>query len=133
MGATDARSGKPKVRGEYHVDVERTACLVVVKPDRVNRFGLHRSRGRLTSHAPSDAKTQFTRRLRMPTLTGDKKRAAIPKRRQKHHSYNENVDESANLIADEPVEIEEERPAEENESLQRAEDDTKPETPTFEE
>jgi hypothetical protein len=69
----------------------------------------------------------------MPTLTGDKKRAAIPKRRQKHHSYNENVDESANLIADEPVEIEEERPAEENESLQRAEDDTKPETPTFEE
>ncbi len=42
----------------------------------------------------------------------------IPKRQQKHYSYNESVDESAELITNEPVEVEKESPAEENESIE---------------
>jgi hypothetical protein len=57
----------------------------------------------------------------------------IPKRRQKHYSYDENVDEPAKLIEDEPVEIEEEIPAEENEPLETIENDDNVETPAFEE
>jgi hypothetical protein len=56
-----------------------------------------------------------------------------PKRRQKHYSYDESVNEAAKLIDDEPADVEEEVPAEENEPLQRVEDDTAPDTPAFEE
>jgi len=38
-----------------------------------------------------------------------------PKWRERHYSYDESVNEPAKLIEDEPVEIEEEGPAEENE------------------
>jgi hypothetical protein len=58
---------------------------------------------------------------------------AIGPKRQKHYSYNENIDEPAKLIADEPVEIEREVPAEERESVERSKDNGKPESPAFEE
>lgn len=45
-----------------------------------------------------------------------------PKSRKHRHSFNENVDEPAKLIEGEPVDIEEERPAQENESVQQVEE-----------
>lgn len=45
----------------------------------------------------------------------------IPKR-QKHHAFDESVDEPAGLIADQPAEIEEEIPAEENEPVETVEE-----------
>ena len=57
----------------------------------------------------------------------------IGPKRQKHDSSNENVDKPAKLIADEPVEIESEAPAQENESVERSEDNGKSESPAFEE
>lgn len=47
-----------------------------------------------------------------------------PKRQPQRSSYDESVDEPATLIEDEPVEIEEERPAEENPPVERIENDT---------
>jgi len=54
-------------------------------------------------------------------------------KRQKHYSYNENVDEPAKLIEDEPVEIEREVPAEDKEPVESSEGDEKPASPAFEE
>jgi hypothetical protein len=48
-------------------------------------------------------------------------REIVPKRRQKHYSYDESLDEAGKLIADEPVEIEREVPAEENEPVEGTE------------
>ena len=48
-------------------------------------------------------------------------RAIVPKRRQKHYSYDESLNEPGKLIADEPVEIEHEVPAEENEPVEGTE------------
>jgi hypothetical protein len=48
-------------------------------------------------------------------------------------SYNEGVDEPANLIAEEPVEVEEEIPAEENESVERIDDHDRFEPPMLDE
>lgn len=56
-----------------------------------------------------------------------------PKLKQKHHSYDESVDESANVIESEPVDIEGEVPAEENEPIERNEEGEKSETPAFKE
>jgi hypothetical protein len=56
-----------------------------------------------------------------------------PKRRERHHSYNEGVDQSPKLIADEPVEIEEEIPADENEPVERIEENNESDPPVFEE
>ena len=53
-------------------------------------------------------------------------------RRQKQYSYDESVDEAGKLIADEPVEIEREVPAEENEPVEGAEADNSAELPVFE-
>jgi hypothetical protein len=50
-----------------------------------------------------------------------------PKWREQHHSYDESVNEPPQLIEDEPVEIEEGRPAEDNEPVERAEKDDQPE------
>jgi len=55
-----------------------------------------------------------------------------PKQRDKHHSYNENVDEPAKLINDEAVEVEREVPAEPNEPVERVEDDDTSKPPAFE-
>lgn len=58
--------------------------------------------------------------------------AGIPKRRQRHHSYDESVDEPESLINDEPVDIEKEVPAEESEPVERVEENSA-DSPTFEE
>ena len=47
--------------------------------------------------------------------------AIVPKRRQRHYSYDEALDEPGKLIADEPVEVERELPAEENEPVEETE------------
>ncbi len=57
----------------------------------------------------------------------------VPKRRQRHHSYDESVDEPPALIADESVEVEAEIPAEENEPVERIERDDADAPPAFEE
>jgi|GEM_PF-1547142 hypothetical protein len=59
--------------------------------------------------------------------------AAIPKKRQIHHSYDESVDEPGKLIEKEPAEIEAEIPSEENEPVERIEKEEKPLPPAFEE
>lgn len=69
----------------------------------------------------------------MKTRTGARRISKAPKRRQKHYSYNEGVDEPAKLIEDEPVEIEQEVPAEENEPLERVDENSKSDAPVFEE
>jgi hypothetical protein len=58
--------------------------------------------------------------------------ATVPKRRQRHYSYDESLDEPATLIADEPAEIEHEAPAEEAESVERIEADFPSEPSAFE-
>lgn len=60
-------------------------------------------------------------------------RAVVPKRRRRHYSYDESLDEPAKLIADEPTEVEEETPAEESEPVERIEADNAAEPPAFEE
>jgi hypothetical protein len=62
----------------------------------------------------------------MRTVTPTRDASKIPKRRQKHYSYNESVDESAKLIEDEPMDIEKAVPAEENEPLETIDKDTTP-------
>ncbi len=69
----------------------------------------------------------------MQTVTRTRSASKVPKRRQKHYSYDESVDESAKLIEDEPVDIENAVPADENEPLQRIEKDGTADTPAFEE
>jgi len=67
-------------------------------------------------------------------ITAENPSSALgPKQRQKHYSYNENVDEPAKLIDKEPVEIEREAPAEENEPVERTDKNGKPDAPVFEE
>ena len=68
----------------------------------------------------------------MRTATRTRNASKVPKRRQKHYSYNECVDESAKLIEVEPVDIEKAVPAEENKPLERIESSTR-DTPAFEE
>jgi len=56
-----------------------------------------------------------------------------PKRRYKHYSYNESVDEAPHLLEDEPVGIEREAPVEDREPIEGAEEKDKPAPPAFEE
>jgi hypothetical protein len=56
-----------------------------------------------------------------------------PTARAKHLSYDESVDEAAKLIDVEPVEVEAEVPADENEPVEGTADDTDPPSPAFEE
>jgi len=58
---------------------------------------------------------------------------AVPKRRQRHYSYNESLDEDAKLIADEPTDVEKEAPAEENEPVEGNEANNSAIPPAFEE
>jgi hypothetical protein len=62
-----------------------------------------------------------------------KKSEVIPKKRQRHHSHDESVDEPAKLIEDEPAEVEAEVPAEENEPVERLDREDNPAPPVFEE
>jgi len=57
----------------------------------------------------------------------------IPKGRRRHYSYDESVDEPAKLIEEESVEIEEEVPAEENESIETIEQNNNSGATIFEE
>jgi hypothetical protein len=68
----------------------------------------------------------------MIATSGGRQHAVVP-RRQRHYSYNESLDEPAKLIADEPVEVEEEAPAEENEPVERIEVNNSVEPAAFEE
>jgi hypothetical protein len=43
----------------------------------------------------------------------------VPKKRQKHHSYDESADEPAKLLEQEAVEIEAEIPSEDSEAVER--------------
>jgi hypothetical protein len=45
----------------------------------------------------------------------------VPRKRPKHHSYDESVDEPAKLLEQEAVEIEEETPAEDTEAIETSE------------
>ncbi len=58
---------------------------------------------------------------------------AGPKSRAKHLGYDESVDEAGKALDAEPVEIEAERPAEENEPVEGTADDSEPPPPAFEE
>ena len=71
--------------------------------------------------------------MKTTTAKAKERRAIIPRRRQKHYSYDESVDEPAKLIDDEPVEVEHEVPAEENEPIETIDKDRNRETPAFEE
>jgi len=69
----------------------------------------------------------------MTTMSAGVSCTIVPKRRQRHYSYDESLDESAKLIADEPVEMEKEAPAEESESVETAELNDSEAPPAFEE
>lgn len=56
----------------------------------------------------------------------------VPKRSRRHYSYDESLDEPPRLLADEPVEVECETPAEERESVEGTEENNS-EPPVFEE
>jgi hypothetical protein len=58
----------------------------------------------------------------IPTAHDEKVRA-IPEKPQMHHSFDESVDESAGLIENEPVEIDAEVAAEQNEPVDENEQD----------
>lgn len=57
---------------------------------------------------------------------------AGPKEKQKHYSYNENVDEAGKLIDSEPTDVEHEVPSDERESVERPPKDDKTGLPAFE-
>jgi hypothetical protein len=56
-----------------------------------------------------------------------------PKKRDRHHSYDESLDEPPKLIEDEPVEIEGAVPAEENPSVENGDEKKEPDSAAFEE
>lgn len=55
-----------------------------------------------------------------------------PKKRDRHYSYDESLDEAPKLIEQEAVEVEEAMPADENEGVERDGDDKNPDSPAFE-
>jgi hypothetical protein len=59
--------------------------------------------------------------------------ASIPRKRQTHHSYDENVEEAAKLIEDETVAVETETPIEENEPIEDSAKTDEPGCAFFEE
>jgi hypothetical protein len=63
----------------------------------------------------------------------EQSKSTVPKGRQKHHSYDDSVDEPAKLVENESVEIEGEVPAEENEPLERMDKNNDSDSPAFEE
>jgi hypothetical protein len=57
----------------------------------------------------------------MQFSTSQKRSQPGPKR-EKHYSYDESIDEAAQLLEDEPVDIEQAIPAEENEPVEHVEE-----------
>ena len=68
----------------------------------------------------------------MGTARDGKAARAVPKKRPRHHSYDESVDEPAKLLEQEAVEIEKETPSEDTPAIERLEPDDR-ELPSFEE
>ena len=68
----------------------------------------------------------------MPTANRSQKTNRAPKKRPRHHSYDTNVDEPAQLLKQEAVDIEEEVPAEDSEPIERR-DREDAASPAFEE
>ena len=50
---------------------------------------------------------------------GDRDARGVPRKRPKHHSYDESVDEPAKLLEQEAVEVEEEIPSEDTEAVEQ--------------
>ncbi len=69
----------------------------------------------------------------MQPIAPDNTATHVPKTRQRHHSYDESSDEAPGLIDHEPVEVEGETPAEENEPEQGSEEEDEAAPPAFEE
>jgi len=69
----------------------------------------------------------------MEPISAAMKHAVVPKRRQRHYSYDESLNEPGKLIADEPTEVEDEAPAEENEPVEGTEANNSVGSPAFEE
>jgi len=69
----------------------------------------------------------------MSATTDGKRHTNIPKRKQRHYSYNESVDESPKLIEDEPVEVEREIPAEDSRPIENIDESKDKDLPAFEE
>jgi hypothetical protein len=55
-----------------------------------------------------------------------------PKKRNRHYSYDESLDEAPKLIDDEAVEVEEAVPADENEAIERDNENNRPDSAAFE-
>jgi len=68
----------------------------------------------------------------MDPATRDKKAKTIPKKRRMNYAYDESVDEPARLVEDEPVGVEAEVPAAENEPVEESEQEDRPPSPVFE-
>jgi hypothetical protein len=68
----------------------------------------------------------------MGAARNSKKARLVPKKRPRHHSYDESVDEPATLLEQEAVEIERETPSEDTGAIERVEPDER-EPPAFEE
>jgi hypothetical protein len=56
-----------------------------------------------------------------------------PRPESRRGSYSEQTNEASKLLKDEPVEVERERPLEDNPSIERAEPHHRPSSPLFEE
>ena len=69
----------------------------------------------------------------MKAETGEQFDRTIPKQRQRHHSYDESVDEPAKLIEDEAVDVEGAVPLEESEPVEGADEKNNERPPAFEE
>jgi hypothetical protein len=69
----------------------------------------------------------------MPKMAENRHQTIGPKQREKHHSYDETVDEPGKLIDNETVDIEREAPAEDNESVESIEGENTSKPPAFEE
>jgi hypothetical protein len=68
----------------------------------------------------------------MRTTAGGDRDSGVSKRRRRRNAYDEGADEPGKLIDMEPVEVETEAPAEENEPVETIEPEGEPETPAFE-
>jgi hypothetical protein len=68
----------------------------------------------------------------MAKASGGKAARVVPKKRARHHSYDESVDEPAKLLEQEAVEIEKEIPSEDTPAIERLEPDDR-QLPSFEE
>ena len=68
----------------------------------------------------------------MKTANAGSRTLIVPKKRQRHHSYDESVDEPGKLLEQEAVETEKETPAEDTEAVEKLEPEDG-DLPVFEE